>query len=141
MPTDAPASEITKPYEEKFVAAMDDDFNTAGAIGAMHECAGVINAEIEKTGVENAKDPAALARVTAATARLKQLAGVLGLTFAPQKKQDDGLSEQLMQLIIELRATARKDKNFAMADAIRNGLTKIGVTLEDKKEGTIWRKN
>ena len=66
VPADAPASEITKPYEEKFVAAMDDDFNTAGAIGAMHECAGVINAEIEKTGVENAKDPAALARLAAA---------------------------------------------------------------------------
>jgi len=45
-----------------------------------------------------------------------------------------------MQLIIQLRATARQSKNYAMADAIREGLTKIGITLEDKKDGTLWRK-
>ena len=54
--------------------------------------------------------------------------------------RETGLTEQLMKLIIELRATARKDKNFAMADVIRKGLEQVGVTLEDRADGTIWRK-
>ena len=45
-----------------------------------------------------------------------------------------------MKLLIHLRNEARKNKNFALADAIRKGLTEIGVTLEDRPDGTIWRK-
>ena len=51
-----------------------------------------------------------------------------------------GLTDQLMKLIIELRATSRTEKNFTMADAIRKGLEQLGVTLEDRTDGTIWRK-
>ncbi len=60
---------------------------------------------------------------------------------APQRGQDgdDALSGELMQLLIELRAEARKDKNYAMSDRIRDGLNAIGVTIEDRKEGTTWR--
>ncbi len=133
--------EISRPYAEKFVAGMDDDFNTAGAIAALHELAGAINGEIEKSAVESTRDAAAIARIARAAATFRRLSQLLGLAFTAPKRQDEGLADQLMQLIIELRATSRKDKNFAMADAIRNGLTKIGVTLEDKKDGTIWRKN
>ena len=46
-----------------------------------------------------------------------------------------------MKLLIDIRANARKDKNFALADAVRKGLESIGVTLEDRADGTIWRKN
>ena len=46
-----------------------------------------------------------------------------------------------MQLVIQLRNDARKTKNFALADAIRNGLSGIGITLEDRSDGTGWRKN
>jgi cysteinyl-tRNA synthetase len=45
-----------------------------------------------------------------------------------------------MALMIKLRQDARRDKNVALADNIRNGLTAIGVTLEDRADGTIWRK-
>ncbi|MGN6506166.1 MAG: cysteine--tRNA ligase [Tepidisphaeraceae bacterium] len=132
---------LSKPFEDKFVTSMDDDFNTAGAIAALHEFAGAINGEIEKSGVEKTADAEAVSRITASLSRLRMLAGLLGLTFAPpQTAQGDGLAEPLMQLIIQLRATARQSKNYAMADAIREGLTKIGITLEDKKDGTLWRK-
>ena len=134
-------TELSKSFEDKFITSMDDDFNTAGAIAALHEFAGAINAQIEKSGVETSTNAAELAEIIASVARLRGLAGILGITFATAKKQDDGLSEQLMQLIIRLRATARQSKNYAMADAIRDGLTEIGVTLEDKKDETLWRKN
>jgi len=56
-------------------------------------------------------------------------------------KLESTLADDLMKLLIKLRAEARQTKNFAMADAIRNGLTEIGVTLEDRPDGTIWRKD
>ena len=134
------ADALSKPFVDKFTASMDDDFNTAGAIAALHELTGAINGQIEKSNVEATKDAASIAVVADAAAVLQKLASLLGLTLQPEKKQEEGLTEPLMQLIIQLRQTARKEKNFAMADAIRNGLTAIGVTLEDKKDGTIWRK-
>jgi cysteinyl-tRNA synthetase len=54
---------------------------------------------------------------------------------------ENNLADQLMKLLIEIRATARKDKNFALADAVRQGLEAIGVTLEDRADGTVWRKD
>ena len=131
---------LSKPYVDKFVAAMDDDFNTAGAVAALHELTGAINGAIEKSGVEQAADAASVAIVSDAAKTLRHLAALLGLTLTPEKQQEDGLADPLMQLVIRLRQTARKEKNFAMADAIRDGLTEIGITLEDKKDGTFWRK-
>ena len=59
---------------------------------------------------------------------------------AAAKGEDAGLVDQLMKLLIQVRADARKAKNFATADAVRKGLTEIGITLEDRPDGTIWRK-
>ncbi len=141
-PAEPASTDLTAPYEEKFHASMDDDFNTAGAIASLHECAGAINAEIEKTGVEKSKDPAVITRVSQATLRLKALAGVLGLfTVEPKKPAvDDSLAEGLMQLIIRLRAEARQKKDFATADAIRDGLAGLNIALIDRPDGTGWEK-
>ena len=143
--TPAPAgpdtSDLTNLYEEKFLASMDDDFNTAGAIASLHECAGAINAEIEKTGVEKSKDAGTITRLSRATLRLKALAGVLGLfTIEQRKPADDALADGLMQLIIKLRAEARKKKDFATADAIRDGLAGLNIALVDRADGTGWEK-
>ena len=130
-------------FKMKFLEMMDDDFNTAGAIAVMHELAGEINAFIEKHTIEQNKQPELIAAVAAATQSLKKLALVLGLFrpgFAKPEMKDSGLTEQLMRLLIEIRATARKDKNFPLADSVRKGLEAIGVTLEDRPDGTIWRK-
>ncbi|HEY0008862.1 MAG TPA: cysteine--tRNA ligase [Tepidisphaeraceae bacterium] len=135
---------LAQPFAEKFVASMDDDFNTAGGIAAMHELAGAINGEIERSGVEKTRNPQALTAITTAAAKLKQLGQILGLFISdlkPAADQDNALTEQLMQLIIQLRADARARKDFATADAIRNGLTALEIVLEDKKDGTLWRKN
>ena len=63
---------------------------------------------------------------------------------APAGPSRDGSSElvgQLMRLLVDLRQESRKTKNFAMADTIRMRLTELGVTLEDRADGTIWRKD
>ncbi|HEV8603729.1 MAG TPA: cysteine--tRNA ligase [Tepidisphaeraceae bacterium] len=128
----------------KFLEMMDDDFNTAGAIAVMHELAGQINGFTEKNQVEKSKQPEMLSATTAATCTLRKLGLLLGLfrkSAATASRQQPALTDDLMKLFIKLRADARQSKNFALADAIRNGLTEIGVTLEDRSDGTIWRKD
>jgi cysteinyl-tRNA synthetase len=132
----------------KFLEMMDDDFNTAGAIAVLHELAGAVNGLIERHNIEQNKQPELIQAAAGAAQTLKKLGQVLGL-FRPELARAAGgagrdasaqLVEQLMQLMIALRAEARSSKNFALADRIRNGLTEAGVTLEDRPDGTIWRK-
>jgi cysteinyl-tRNA synthetase len=133
-------------FKMKFLEMMDDDFNTAGAIGVMHELAGAINAHIEHEKLEQ-EPQAELVKIPAAAAQtLRKLGLLLGLfrTAAEPKVEEQkpgGLTDQLMELVIFLRAEARKKKDFATADAIRDGLTKLGITLEDRSGGTGWRKD
>ncbi len=131
-------------YKMKFLEMMDDDFNTAGAIAVLHEIAGETNAFIERHNIEVNKQPDLMQAVTAAAQTLRKLGLVLGLFRAGASKdkgQDKGLVDGLMALLIKLRADARTSKNFAIADGVRDGLAQIGVTLEDRAEGTIWRKS
>ena len=128
----------------KFLEMMDDDFNTAGATAVMHEMAGECNSFIERHDLERTRNDELLKAVAASTASLRNLGALLGLfrakTGTPAKK-DSSLTDDLMAMMIKLRQDARRDKNFGLADNIRNGLTAIGVTLEDRPDGTIWRKD
>jgi cysteinyl-tRNA synthetase len=131
-------------FKMKFLEMMDDDFNTAGAIAVLHEMAGETNAFIERHNIEVNKQPDLVQAVTAAAQSLRRLGLVLGLFRAGMNKStgaDKGLVDQLMALLIKLRADARASKNFAIADGVRNGLAEIGITLEDRADGTAWRKS
>jgi cysteinyl-tRNA synthetase len=126
-------------HRDGFLAAMDDDFNTGGALGELYEVVHALNraAHVMKPGDEPALDEYRRGMVV-----LKELANILGLfERPPEKKEADhgGLTPQLMELLIELRATVRKDKNFKLADEIRNRLAALGVVLEDRPDGTSWR--
>ena len=123
--------------------AIGISMTNLGAIAVLHELAGEINAFIEKNAVEREKQPELIAGVSAAAQTLRNLGGVLGLfKQGPLKpeKTDNSLPDQLMKLIIQLRQQARADKNFGIADSVRKGLAEIGITLEDRPDGTIWRK-
>jgi cysteinyl-tRNA synthetase len=136
----------------KFLEMMDDDFNTAGAIAVLHELTSLINGFIERGGLEKSKPaPAspstAASAASAATQTLRNLGLILGLfrvaRAAPGGRagKSDDLPDKLMSLIIRLRADARAAKNFPLSDAIRKGLADIGITVEDRPDGTIWRRN
>jgi cysteinyl-tRNA synthetase len=128
----------------KFLEMMDDDFNTAGAIAVLHELAGATNAFIERNDIERTRAGDLTGYATAAAQTLRKLALILGLfrnpAPLPSAAASDDTLDKVMGLLIELRAQARASKNFALADSIRNGLTKIGITLEDRADGTLWRK-
>ena len=129
-------------FKMKFLEMMDDDFNTAGAIAVLHELAGATNAFVESSGVERAKPPEVLQAITAAAQTCKNLGQIVGLFRFRREpaRDDDGLVAGLMNLLITLRNDARKTKNFPLADTVRKGLTELGVTLEDRADGTGWRK-
>jgi len=173
-------AEVLKKAEDcrqKFLAAMDDDFNTGAAIGELFEVATLINRYCDEHDLEGAgkSDAASVATLELLMTTVKELAIILGIFVKPQVKPgaaDDELvnklqplvlelgataglpssalggpadvpatADELMQLLIQLRADARKSKDFATADTIRNRLGELGITLEDRAGGTEWTKS
>ncbi len=127
-----------------FLANMEDDFNTGGAIGVMYEMLSSLNrfADAQKLEQPDASAEAKTDFLKGITV-LRELTNILGLFWKPMtpaKGADDGLVDGLMQLLIDLRAEARKAKNFAVADQIRNRLKELGVVLEDRPTGTDWQR-
>ncbi|MSU79981.1 MAG: cysteine--tRNA ligase [Gemmataceae bacterium] len=131
---------------QSFLNHMDDDFNTGGAVGVLFELLSALNRFVDVSQLESGNGkPVDVATFEQGVGYLKELTDILGL-FAKQIEtpQTDEKSQQilsgLMQLLIDLRAEARKAKNFSLGDQIRKRLAEIGVTLEDRPTGTIWRK-
>ncbi|MET4160469.1 cysteinyl-tRNA synthetase [Marinobacterium sp. MBR-111] len=121
-------------YEQRFVEAMDDDFNTPRALAVLFEIA----SELNKAARDN--DPVA----PQLAAQLKQLAGMIGLLqqepdqFLQGEAGEGDLSAEEIEAFIEQRAQARKDKDFAESDRIRDLLAEKGVVLKDSRDGTSW---
>jgi len=158
-----------KPYEEQFIHAMDDDFNTARALSRVFELAAVINRAIDSDR-----------NVGEAKQLLKKLAcDILGLTLKPPERPDielndlidlkgliltqmreeklvdmrdkiaplviqqdemDKDAEDYIRILKDIRNVLRKGRHFQLADRIRDRLDELGITLEDKPEGTEWRR-
>jgi cysteinyl-tRNA synthetase len=113
-----------------FLAAMDDDFNTSGALAALFELVRAINTARD-AGVAGAP-------FEQAQATLRDLAGVLGLRLdaaAAQPREAD----PFVSLLVELRTDLRKAKQYQLADTVRDRLAELGVTLEDTPQGTRWK--
>jgi cysteinyl-tRNA synthetase len=114
-------------YRERFVQAMDDDLNTADAIGVVFELTRAINTALEGRPTKAAAE--------ACRAVFMELIDVIGLLYA--RKKDD-LSEQV-ETLIAARQAARKEKNFAEADRIRDELKAMGIELMDTPQGVKWK--
>lgn len=114
-----------------FIESMDDDFNTAGAMGNLFDLVRVIN---------QARAEGATAEILApAQNTIKELCGVFGLILE-KETSDDQSAAPFIDYLIELRAEMRKQKLFAFSDQIRDRLTSLGIVLEDSKDGTTWHR-
>ena len=115
-------------FAEKFDAAMDDDFNTADAISAVFELVRFANANVTQQSTK--------AYVEAVYRELLKLADILGLILEKEKE----IVAEDVEKLIEERQAARKAKDFARADEIRDTLLAQGIILEDTREGVKWKK-
>jgi cysteinyl-tRNA synthetase len=128
-----------------FLEKMDDDFNTGGANSDLFELVRLLNKYVDQHQLEDAqrRTPQLLATLTRGATTLRELAAILGLfrqrVATRRPETESTLVKPLMDLVLELRATARRNKDFAMADRIRDVLHEIGIVLEDRKDGTTWR--
>jgi cysteinyl-tRNA synthetase len=127
-------------FKERWVQSMCDDFNTAEALGSLFELTRAINRSLDSVGWTPSLE--------AALDEINHFGNTLGiLEYEPDEylqglkleQASSGITEQGIEELIEERISARKEKNWARADGIRDELDEKGIMLEDKAEGTIWR--
>ena len=147
--------EVVERFKEEFESAMDDDFNTPQAVSTIFDFINKTNKFLEK----NKKTNSHLIKYALDT--LVELGGILTLFQKKETKNgiDEGISEDIRQLakkyvsdvdskkvddllnlILEIREKARKNKDWSTADSIRNELEKLGFEIQDTSDGPVWRK-
>ncbi|MCP4429796.1 MAG: cysteine--tRNA ligase [Gammaproteobacteria bacterium] len=124
-------------YQQRFEQALNDDFNTAGALAVLFDLVREIN--------RSSRDEPSVA--DALCSLLKFLGNIIGLLgndpetyLKSQKGSSAGLSDEDVDKLIEQRLLARAEKNWAEADRIRDTLTEAGISIEDSTSGTRWRR-
>lgn len=115
-------------FNKRFDCAMEDDFNTADAISVIFEMVRLANSTVSS---ENSKE-----FIESVKGTIEVLCGVLGI----ETEKEEELLDEDIEKLIEERQQARKDRNFARADEIRNALLEKGIILEDTREGVKWKK-
>ncbi len=124
-PVPETVTEMLNAHREKFISVMEDDLNTADAISAVFELVRDANA----LAAENAGKEA----LTACLSLLEELCGVLGLLYNTPKEEE--IPQNVLDLAEE-RAAARKAKDFARADALRDEIAALGYKIEETRQGT-----
>ena len=125
-------------YLAEFYEAMDDDFNTALAISQLFALSKEINIYYQDVmNKGQAFDTKNFAKVVQA---YTDMAAIIGLFEHADAAVDDSLADKLMDLIISIRQDARQNKNWGLADKIRDELKDAGVVLEDTPSGVRWKK-
>jgi cysteinyl-tRNA synthetase len=135
-------SKIQNSEIERFKEAVNDDFNFPGGLTIIFELAKELNRE-GNIIVHQGKTETPADELLKKWQTLITLAEVLGLTAKPEPEtsQQDSLSDIYIEELIQQRQEARKNKNFAESDRIRNELLTKGITLIDSKESTRWHRN
>lgn len=128
---DANLREILAKTETDFVTAMDDDFNVQNALTAIYDLLPVLNANIAGESVD--KDA-----LTKAQSLLTDWLGIFGIDITELIKQNETQGDEEIVALIEQRDEARKNKDWAKSDQLRDQLKEMGVIIEDTPQGTRW---
>ena len=116
------------PFRQRLIDALEDDLNTPQALAALFDLAREINR------ARSADQPAGAARDA-----LVELGSVMGLQFAGRAASDTDAAP-FIDLLIDVRQSLRKARQFELADSVRDRLGELGVALEDTRDGTRWRR-
>ena len=116
--------------QKGFIESMDDDFNSAGALGNLFDLVRAIN----QARAENATDE----QLAPAQNAFKELTGVLGLQMKTPEAAASS-ADAFIDLLVSLRQDLRESKNYELADKVRQDLASLGVVIEDTAQGSSWR--
>jgi len=135
--------EVIKDFDIKFIGAMDEDMNTPQALATIFDQIRETNRFsdiIEKMSEDERKNNSELlyGALELSHRNLKtKIEDVLGVLLVDgQSNDNEGLSKNLIEFLLKIRAEARKEKNFKLSDEIRDELKKMGVEIKDNKDGT-----
>lgn len=128
---DANLREILAKTEADFVTAMDDDFNVQNALTAIYDLLPVLNANIAAESVDKEA-------LTKAQVLLTEWLGIFGIDTAKLIKQNETQGDDEIVALVEQRDEARKNKDWAKSDQLRDQLKQMGVIIEDTPQGTRW---
>jgi cysteinyl-tRNA synthetase len=126
---DGGGNDVAPEADARFREAMNDDFNTARALAVVYDEISAANAAV--------RDRAPAERMHAIRTHLRRHLNVLGLPLERPAGGGADLDE-IMQVLLEVRAEARKEKQFGIADLIRDRLGGIGIRITDRPDGTTW---
>jgi len=125
------------PYEARFIAAMDVDFNSPAAFGVFFDLVRDVNSELRK---QSGLTPEAKSAVLSFLGRTA--GNVFGVLSGKQNSEGSGKDiADLVEFIISVRSKIRAEKLWRLSDFIRDGLLELGIALEDGKTGTTWKRN
>ena len=126
-------------YRKEFEEAMDDDFNTAKALGVLFELVKEAN-QLKDRYLREGKIPKATkTSLIEAVEFVENMLKLLGLKL--EREKEEGIEDELIKLLVEVRGELRKRKIFDLADMIRDRLKELGITLEDLPTGTVYKKD
>lgn len=132
-------TQLVEETKESFEKAMDDDFNTALALASLFDLARELNHRIAQAGGVFREEE--LAGLALAEKVFVNLLGSVGLTLKDEAEgANDDLLDKVMAFVLELRQEARKNKDWATSDKIRDGLKELGIIVEDSPEGSKWKR-
>ena len=129
----APAIAEIAENREKIFSALCDDLNTPVAIAHLYELVRLVNQIKDKTSKINAEDLGLLRD------SFKDIVGdILGLEDEQAESENAGMFDKVIEMVLEVRRQAKKNKDYATSDKIRDRLSEAGITIKDTKEGTEW---
>ncbi|MCA9897331.1 MAG: hypothetical protein KC433_04030, partial [Anaerolineales bacterium] len=134
-PISTQIQELVDKTKAAFIEKMNDDFNAPAALAILQDYTRQVNSLLNEQGPQSQESLAALDGL------YRELGGTV-LGIVPDEAQQDSDAEReagLIRLLIDLRAQARANKDWATGDKIRNQLRELGVVLEDRADGTIWK--
>jgi len=133
----APMTDFDFPtFYSAFESAMDDDFNSPKAIAVLFDFIKEVNRKITESPSLNSGFYLKTKEFLEKTA-----VGVFGITsFEKEVPASSGIEDKLIELLLSIRATAKKEKNFTLADQIRDELLNLGVAIRDTKDKTLFKK-
>ncbi len=116
-------------FRQRFIEAMDDDLNTADALSIIFELARFMNSNVNENATKEFANKV--------LGEFNELTGVLNVV---NKKHEEDMLDEEIEALIQKRTDAKKNKDFKLADEIRNELLEKGIVLEDTRQGVKWRR-